>query len=193
MMKNFFVRTFLLMGLAAFSLTACKAEKSNEETASGEESASVEVEGEKETGEGDFQIEAIDLKTKEKLGGEILTEEINVVFVWQPACPPCETELKLVEEVYRELEDIHFIGLAVGENEEELLATVEKWGLSFDNYRMPDSFLEKYKDKIKSTPTVLFLDKDGNELREPEVGINLDADPEKAKDQLREKYRGLGK
>lgn len=115
-----------------------------------------------------YHITAEKLDDKSSVGNEILSKDVNAIVIWQASCPPCESEAQAIKKVKLD-DNAQFIGLGVGESD-ALKNAQEKWGVDYDNYRASDKFIEKNSDTIKSTPTILFLDKEGKEIIPKKVG-----------------------
>lgn len=190
-MGNKITKTVLLLIATSIVLIGCTknenqtSEKVTEETTKTESMSSEEKNSQK------YEIEGQDLETDKLLGPDLLTKDINIVSIWQPSCPPCEEELKIMEAVHKEFQDINFIGLAYAEDNNSILGKIQDLNLTFNNYRMTNDFLEKYSDKISSTPTTLYLDKEGYEIHPIEVGSTPESDFEKAVEAYKEKLEGL--
>ena len=175
-MGNKITKTFLLLIVTSMVLIGCT---------KNENQTSEKVTEEK------YKIEGQDLETDKLLGTDLLTKDINIVSIWQPSCPPCDEELKIMEAVHKEFQDINFIGLAYAEDNNSILGKIQDLNLTFNNYKMTNDFLEKYSDKISSTPTTLYLDKKGYEIHPIEVGSTPESDSEKAVEAYKEKLEGL--
>ena len=176
----------LILTIASLSLTACSnkdTKQPKDEIASSENTQANET----KSGKKDTKVSS----DKYDLGDKVLKKDKNIVFIWQPSCPACENELKAIEEIYKDYKDLHFVGLSFVEKEKDLEKAVKDWGLTFDNFVLEKSFLEKYKDKIKSTPTVLYLDRNGKEFKKMEVGNNLSNEKKTAIKQLKAKMSEL--
>lgn len=125
-----------------------------------------------------YIIKATELEKGKKVGNEILTKDVNVVSIWLESCPPCRDKAKYLERLSKKRKDVNIVGLGVAESEKSLKQAVKAWGLSYKNYLISDDFLSQYKDTITSTPTLLYLDKQGQELRPIEVGFRNDGKSE---------------
>lgn len=101
-----------------------------------------------------------------------------MVSIWLESCPPCRDKAKYLELLSKKRKDVNIVGLGVAESEKSLKQAVKAWGLSYKNYLISDDFLSQYKDTITSTPTFLYLDKQGKELRPIEVGFRNDGKSE---------------
>lgn len=111
----------------------------------------------------EIYVTAKDLKTENKVdGSDILKKNKNVMVIWQTKCGPCESELKAVEKLRSKYKNINFVGLGLGDDGKEVQSKMNQWGVKFPNYLLTEKFLKK-NESIKSTPLMLFLDKDGKE------------------------------
>lgn len=133
-------------------------------------------------------LEGLDLDSEQVVKKEMLTKDINMVYILQPTCPQCEVESELLERVYKDYPDINFVGLGIGTSVEDVKAGVEDWGLTFKNYKITDGFYEVLKKLTDKTPSVFYLDKEGNEIKEREIGYTLSTEErDQAELELREK------
>ena len=103
------------------------------------------------------EFSGFDLISDDLVKNEMLKKEINLVSVWQISCPPCKVELEAMEKLYQKNSEIGFIGLCVSENSQEVVDTLEDWGISFPNYRMDPEFLVKNQDTLNKTPPLYIL------------------------------------
>lgn len=120
-----------------------------------------------------ISVEGMDLVTDEIVNEQMLTSEKNVVCLWQPTCPPCEVELKIIERAYKDYPNINFVGIGVGESKEVINSAIENWNISFNNYYITEEFLKEARELTNKTPTIFYLDKDGYEVAERDIGYVL--------------------
>lgn len=138
-----------------------------------------------------LNFSAEDLKTGEILGKEIL-ENINIITIWQIECPPCKIEAEGIEDIYKNYPDINFMGICFADDSDEVLKTMEEWGISYKNYKMTNDFAKSLEDKVTRTPTMFFVDKEGKELISMEEGLEFpEATPEDVSEFLEEVIKGL--
>lgn len=137
-----------------------------------------------------YELEGIDLESGKTIGNKMLDKDINLLFIWQESCPPCKVEAEAIESMYKEYEDVSFIGLGIGESKEKVAEAVKKFGLTNVNYQLSPKFIKKYENKITSTPTVLILDKDGKEILPKKVGSGEGANKEKVREELKAMIEG---
>lgn len=180
-MKN----TFKIGAIALCFLTMTACQNGGKEGANNTQ-AQADVKLEK------MKISAADLESDKKVGNDILTKDINLVFVWQPTCPPCEGEAAAIEKIYKEYKDINFIGIGVAEKEEDVAKTVKEWGLTYKNYFVKVDEIGKISKNITSTPTMLVLDKKGNEIKTKVVGSAAYGDDvDKMAEKLKEEIKAI--
>lgn len=117
-----------------------------------------------------IEFSGFDLNSDELVKNEMLKKEINLVSVWQNPCPPCKIELEAMEKLYQENSEIGFIGLSVSDNSQEVVDTLEDWGISFQNYRIDPDFLVKNQDTLNKTPSLYFVNSEGREIFPLQVG-----------------------
>lgn len=100
--------------------------------------------------------------------------KLNLCTVWQPGCPPCETELKYLEDLRGRYDEVRIIPLAVAETPEQAEETLKEWGISLPSVYMSDAFFSFLKDKqgLKRTPTMYFLDSEAYPLHEAITGFD---------------------
>ncbi|WAW15671.1 TlpA family protein disulfide reductase [Peptostreptococcus equinus] len=107
---------------------------------------------------------ARELETDENVGKEeMLIMNKNAVVIWQTKCGPCEPELKAIEKLRSKYKNINFIGIGLGDNNDDVTNKLKRLDINFKNYFLTEKFLNKNKS-IDSTPTLLFVDKNGKEL-----------------------------
>lgn len=168
-MKNYKKIGAIIALSALVALTGCgkKAENSGD--------AKVETSTVKKLENGfNYKIDAVSLEDDKKLGNKELLKDKNVLVVWQPGCGPCETESQVIEKVYKDYPDLNILGLAVGEKQ-DIIDTAKSWGVTYKNVQVTAEFVEAIKDQVSSTPTILFVDKDGDEIKEKIKGSKAEA------------------
>lgn len=120
-----------------------------------------------------IQLDVIDLETDKEFGNEILQKDMNFVIIWQPTCKPCKVEIPVIEQIYKDYENIDFIGIGVAETKEELKNSLSEWNINFKNYKATDKFIESISDITNSTPTLFVLDRNGKEIVPTEIGYSF--------------------
>ncbi|NLY09407.1 MAG: TlpA family protein disulfide reductase [Tissierellia bacterium] len=151
--------------LAILSITSCKNNEVIEQPANLDEMRA----------EDKLLISGHDLDSGEIVGLSMLEgKEINIISIWQPNCPPCEIELKAMDSIYKENEDVGFIGISVGDNSEIIKDTLNDWEITFSNYRISDDFFNSILSRVNRTPTVFFVDGEGYEIMDMQVGLGVE-------------------
>lgn len=98
-----------------------------------------------------------------------LKGEKNLLFIWQPECKFCETELKELETMYKDF-DLNIVGIAVNDLPEAVQKKIDAWGLTFPNYLASQEFFTQIASMVTETPAIIFMDEEGNIFRAPEEG-----------------------
>ena len=93
-----------------------------------------------------------------------------VLNFWASWCPPCKGEMPEFEKVYSELgQDVQFVMVDLVDGMQETKATGEKY-IRDQGYTFPVFFDAKGEGAseygIRSIPTTIFIDKDGNSIAE---------------------------
>lgn len=139
-----------------------------------------------------FNVQGTNLETQDVVGKEMLTKDINVVYIWQPTCPPCEIESKIIENIYRDFKNVNFVGIGVAPDQESINEAINNWNTTFTNYKMTDEFYKDVTQYVDKTPALLYLNSEGEEIADREVGYILSTQEiEPASEELREKIQKL--
>lgn len=184
-----FNKKIIALALTLTLSTTMVACNKNKDIKNKENSKTSTVEAQQEFEAKQIPIEATDLKTKKKVGKEILTKDVNIVFIWQPSSQPSQIEASLLEGIYKDYKNVEFIGLGIAEDEKTLNQAALDWGMTFKTYLATEKFVKDVSGYITSTPTILILDKNGKEIALMKVGssndqTNIDAQKEELKTQI---------
>lgn len=117
-------------------------------------------------------------KLKDMEGNEVTEEvfkdyELTIIAAWQTTCGPCYYELEALNEIYEMYKDkgVNVIGLTLDEpGIEKVKEATEELELKYTNLMVEEDYIYEIIKHVTGTPTALFVDKDGNFLREPKVG-----------------------
>ncbi len=117
-------------------------------------------------------------KLKDMEGNEITEEifndyELTIVAAWQTTCGPCYYELEALNEIYEMYKDkgVNVIGLTLDEpGVEKVKEATDELELKYTNLMVEEDYIHEIIKYVTGTPTTLFVDKDGEFLREPKAG-----------------------
>lgn len=112
--------------------------------------------------------------------GDLVTDDIfndyklTIIALWGSTCGPCYGELDALNEIYIKYKDegINVLGIPLdGDiNLDGVKKAIDSLELDFDNIVPDEEFIGELLKITNSTPTALFVNKDGNFLLEPKVG-----------------------
>lgn len=117
-------------------------------------------------------------KLKDMEGNEVTEEvfkdyELTIVAAWQTTCGPCYYELEALNEVYDMYKDkgVNIIGLTLdAPGVDKVKEATDELDLKYTNLMIEEDYIYEIIKYVTGTPTALFVDKDGNFVREPKVG-----------------------
>ena len=120
-----------------------------------------------------FQAYSLD-DGEEKTADLLKENELNLCVIWQPGCPPCEAELRFLEEESKSCEGVAVIPLGIAESLEAARETAENWQLQSSAFYCGDDFFQYLKEEknLERTPTLYFLDAEACEKRPAMQGFS---------------------
>lgn len=114
-----------------------------------------------------LQNSKIEITTIHRISGEeISIPDVNknkIVVFWATWCPACRAELKKLNQMISQglLQGDDLIAISVDENRDEIISFIKKEEYQFLVAHDQDGVLSK-KFNISATPTILFVNKNGN-------------------------------
>lgn len=114
------------------------------------------------------------------LTGETVTADIfkdydlTVVNVWATWCSPCVSEIPELVELDKTLpQNVNVISISIdGESEKELVQEmVDHFGIEYPVLMPSESLQNSVLGYVSSLPTTFFVDKEGNLVGEPVIGV----------------------
>lgn len=132
------------------------------------------------------KMEEIPAFAVEDVSGEEITDEIlkdydlTVISVWSTTCGACFYNLEALNELYSDFQNKNVNILGVVTNGERKVDEVEKISkdmkLQFPNLIPDEQFNKDFVKGVVGTPTILFVDKDGNILDTTKGSYGTDGD-----------------
>ena len=130
------------------------------------------------------------------ISSDIFKEKsLTLVNFWYNGCAPCVGELKALDKLNDEDENLQVIGINTGASEKNQLKEakeiLKKQGVKYKNLRLdPESELGKYASNIMTYPKTLLVDKEGNIIGDPIMGS---VDSKESMKELKEKIENIKK
>ncbi|HCF38606.1 MAG TPA: hypothetical protein DER56_06015 [Thermosipho africanus] len=131
------------------------------------------------------------------LSGEKVTQdalknyELTMVNIWSTTCEPCIAEMPELENLYKKLpENINLLSVCIdGADDVELTKEIVNDAKGEFVVIFPDENMKKsLTDNISCVPTTVFVDKNGNMVGEPLLGV---PDPTTASEHYLEKINEI--
>ena len=169
----------VLIGVAVFVYNTLKDEAVPQNSINVTDEKGDVAEGDSQNSES-HEIGAPDFVLIDAFGKEVKLSDMFgkpiVLNFWASWCPPCKSEMPEFDKVYRELgSDIVFMMVDMTDGRRETMETganyISSQGFSFSVYY--DTNQEgAYKYGVRSIPTTVFIDKDGNIIASAQGAID---------------------
>jgi cytochrome c biogenesis protein CcmG/thiol:disulfide interchange protein DsbE len=87
-----------------------------------------------------------------------------VVNFWASWCPPCREEAPLFQSLWERYRDqgVVFLGIAYVDNEQNSLAFMDEFGITYPNAPDVGTYISKEQYLITGVPETFVIDQDGN-------------------------------
>ncbi len=168
-MKDYFetvkLGLVLLLGICAF--TGCGISSETKPVITGTNSPAENKQAQ-ETARGtkigqkapDFELEKTD---GTKISFKDLEGQPAVLVFWTAWCPICKEEAPHINKLAAEFESkgVKVVGINIGESDARIAEGIKDFGIKYAVAKDKDTTVSK-SYKVIGTPTVVFLDKDGN-------------------------------
>lgn len=127
-------------------------------------------------GEGDIVFHSVSLDGDEVTSDVFRDYELTMINIWASWCGPCVSELPDLGELYHELPDgVNLIGFATDGDSapEEAKAMLKEYDCDYVNVISDNSILNYLNRNVRSIPTTIFVDSNGNLVGDPMIGVPL--------------------
>lgn len=125
----------------------------------------------------DFELKDINENT---VNNSIFEEkEYTLVNIWGTFCKPCVEEIPILQEIYKENENVNVVGIVADGQESEIKAfeTLNQLGADYVNLIPNQEFIDNFLIKVQVAPVSIIVDKEGKIL-ETIVGSRTKAEYE---------------
>ena len=125
----------------------------------------------------DFELKDINENT---VNNSIFEEkEYTLVNIWGTFCKPCVEEIPILQEIYKENENVNVVGIVADGQESEIKAfeTLNQLGADYVNLIPNQEFIDNFLIKVQVAPVSIIVDKQGKIL-ETIVGSRTKAEYE---------------
>lgn len=115
----------------------------------------------------------------EDIGGKEVTEEVfkdyglTIIIAWQTKCEPCYYELEALNEIYKKYnkKGVNVIGLNLDNpGREKLEEILDELELEYTNLLADKDYINEIVKHVTGTPTALFVDSDGEFIKDGKAG-----------------------